>query len=236
MSKSGLNDSNTNPQGDENLEIMKFAPRYTTYVGQLIAAHIPVIGKILELGSGDGLQTSKIISPQSRFTCVEQSPTRGETLLGLGYKVSEDLTSHIGSNSKVLFSLNCLEHIEDDLVVLRTIRECLAPDGRIVLYVPALPFLFSNMDRHVGHYRRYTRKSLSAALVQTGFRVHSYEYVDSVGVLASLVYKFLPSTSGEPSPKSVSLYDSLFFPLSCFLDKILHRFIGKNLLIIGEKV
>jgi SAM-dependent methyltransferase len=214
---------------------MRFAPRYTTYIGKLIAEYIPVEGRVLELGSGDGLQTSKIISPQARFTCIEQSQTRGETLLSLGYKVSQDLTVHIGSNSKVLFSLNCLEHIDDDLDVLRTIRECLAPDGRLVLYVPALPLLFSNMDRHVGHYRRYTRKSLSAALLQAGFKVCSYEYVDSIGVIASLVYKFLPSTSGEPSPKSVSLYDSLFFPLSRFFDKFLHRFVGKNLLMIGEK-
>jgi hypothetical protein len=236
VSKSGLNDSNSNPQGDENLEIMRFAPRYTSHIGQLIAEHIPVEGDVLELGSGDGLQTSKIISPQARFTCIEQSPPRIETLLSLGYKVSDDLTSHVGSNSKVLFSLNCLEHIEDDLNVLRTIRECLSPDGRIVLYVPALPFLFSNMDRHVGHYRRYTRKSLSAVLLQSGFQVRSYEYVDSMGVLASLVYKFLPSSSGEPSPKSVSLYDSLFFPVSQFLDKFLRRFIGKNLLMIGESV
>lgn len=234
MSKSGLNESNSNPQGDENLEIMRFAPRYTNHVGQLIAAHIPVEGKVLELGSGDGLQTSKIISPQARFTCIEQSPARVETLVSLGYKVSEDLTSHVGSNSIALFSLNCLEHIEDDLKVLRTIRECLSPDGRIVIYVPAFPFLFSNMDRHVGHYRRYTRKSLAAVLLQSGFQVQSYQYVDSFGVLASLVYKFLPSTSGEPSPKSVSLYDSLFFPLSRFFDKFLHRFIGKNLLMIGE--
>jgi SAM-dependent methyltransferase len=236
VKRSRLNSSKTNPQGDENLEIMRFAPKYTTYIGKLIAKHIPLEGGVLELGSGDGSQTSKIIFPQHRFTCIEQSPTRGETLLSLGYRVSKNLTEHIGSNSKVLFSLNCLEHIEDDLRALRTIHECLAPGGRIVLYVPALPMLFSNMDHRVGHYRRYTRKSLSTALSDAGFRVHSFEYVDSIGVITSLIYKFLPNASGKPSSKSIVIYDSLFFPLSRIFDKVLRRIAGKNLLMIGERV
>jgi len=230
-----IRQDNTNPQGDENLEIMRFAPRYTTYIGKLIAKQIPLVGGVLELGSGDGFQTLKIISPQPRFTCIEQSPSQGETLLGLGYKVSKNLTEHIGSNSKVLFSLNCLEHIQDDLGALRIIHDSLAPGGRIVLYVPALPMLFSKMDHHVGHYRRYTRKSLSAALLDAGFQVHSFEYVDSIGVITSLIYKFLPNASGKPSPRSITLYDSLFFPLSRIFDIALRKFAGKNLLMIGER-
>jgi hypothetical protein len=235
VEKRRLYDSNSNPQGDENLEIMRFAPRYTNHIGKLVAKQIPIEGAVLELGSGDGFQTSKIISPQDRFTCIEQSPTRGDTLLGLGYKVSKNLTEHVGSNSKVLFSLNCLEHIQDDLGALRIIHESLAPGGRIVLYVPALPMLFSKMDQHVGHYRRYTRKSLSTALLDSGFHVHSYEYVDSIGVITSLIYKFLPNASGQPSPKTIGLYDSLFFPLSRIFDLALRRFAGKNLLMIGER-
>jgi hypothetical protein len=121
------------------------------------------------------------------------------------------------------------------LGILRTIHECLAPAGRVVLYVPALPMLFSNMDRHVGHYRRYTRKSLSAALFQAGFQVRSFEYVDSIGVITSLIYRFLPFASGKPSAKSIVLYDSLFFPISRVFDIALRRFGGKNLLIIGER-
>lgn len=235
MRKSKLSGSDSNPQGDENLEIMRFAPRYTTHVGKLIAKQIPVEGRILELGSGDGLQTSKIISPQGRFICIEQSLIQAQSLKSLGYQVSQDLTAHIASNSSVLFSLNCLEHIEDDLGILRTIHECLAPAGRVVLYVPALPMLFSNMDRHVGHYRRYTRKSLSAALFQAGFQVRSFEYVDSIGVITSLIYRFLPFASGKPSPKSIVFYDTLFFPISRLFDIALRRFAGKNLLIIGER-
>src|SRR5215475_3171635 len=59
--------------------------------------------------------------------------------------------------------INVLEHIEDDETELKTIFNALAPGGRILIFVPALPFLMSSMDRGLGHFRRYTLAALATA-------------------------------------------------------------------------
>lgn len=222
-------------QGDENLEIMLFAPRYTSYIGALISKKLPSTGNLLELGSGDGTQTSKVIAPNPRLICVEPSPLRRNSLSKAGYMVSEDLTSHVGSNASALFTINCLEHIEEDLSILITINMCLKKGGAVIIFVPALPALYSKMDQRVGHYRRYTKKSIESKLTESGFAVSSFEYVDSIGVMISLLYKLLPGRSGEPSIRSIALYDRLVFPLSRILDRFFNKFVGKNILVCGVK-
>lgn len=57
-----------------------------------------------------------------------------------------------------------LEHIEDDRAAVERLRELLADDGRVVLSVPALRSLFGFHDEQLGHYRRYTRRSLRGVL------------------------------------------------------------------------
>lgn len=214
---------------------MQFAPNYTGHIGGLVRKYLPRSGQILELGSGDGTQTRRIVEPNPRVICIEQSASRRKVLSEAGYQVSNELSSHIGSDSSALFSLNCLEHIEDDVGALETINKCLMPGGLVVLYVPALPILFSSMDRRVGHYRRYTRKSLRKLLESTGFEVTSCEYVDSLGILPSLIYKVLPNASGEPTKSSVVFYDKFLFPMSRFLDLLFKKIAGKNILMIGVK-
>jgi SAM-dependent methyltransferase len=214
---------------------MVYAPKYTSHVGVLVAKSLPMSGNLLELGSGDGQQTARVMLPTTRLTCIEQSPLRRNDLESSGYKVSIDLSGHIGSKSSALFTINCLEHIEDDLNVLKTIWDCLEPGGVLIIYVPAMPFLYSQMDYRVGHYRRYTKKSIYSKLKASGFTVSSFEYVDFLGVIASLTYKLLPNRSGEPSIRSVATYDRYFFPISRILDLLFKKFIGKNILVRGVK-
>jgi SAM-dependent methyltransferase len=64
-----------------------------------------------------------------------------------------------------------LEHVADDRALLRSLEAALAPGGRLYLTVPAHPWLWSEADRHAGHFRRYTRRSLHAKLAAAGFAI-----------------------------------------------------------------
>ena len=64
-----------------------------------------------------------------------------------------------------------LEHLSDDCEALRQIHKILGSDGVLLLTVPAYMTLWSEFDEFSGHFRRYTPKSLRAALTESGFQV-----------------------------------------------------------------
>lgn len=70
-----------------------------------------------------------------------------------------------------------IEHIEDDLAFLGSIRAMLQHDGRVYITVPAHSALWSAEDENAGHYRRYTRRSLSRLLDSAGFDVLFSTYI-----------------------------------------------------------
>lgn len=69
-------------------------------------------------------------------------------------------------------AFDVIEHIEDDVSVLRGIQRALKPAGRLILTVPQHQFLWSNIDEFVHHRRRYSRKELLSKLESAGFRVN----------------------------------------------------------------
>jgi glycosyltransferase involved in cell wall biosynthesis len=80
--------------------------------------------------------------------------------------------------------LNVLEHIEDEHGALVNARRILdAAQGRLILLVPAHPALYGPIDEKLGHYRRYTRKTLRAALERAGFRIDSLQWLNMLGIL-----------------------------------------------------
>ena len=77
---------------------------------------------------------------------------------------------------------NVLEHIEDDRSTLRDMREILRPGGRLVLLVPALARLYSSLDVHLRHFRRYEKPELEGKLSEAGFQIQDCRFVNRPGV------------------------------------------------------
>jgi SAM-dependent methyltransferase len=68
-------------------------------------------------------------------------------------------------------AFDVIEHVEDDVAFLSTIRRMLTPRGRFYCTVPAGQRLWSDEDIYAGHFRRYSTDTLSKALIEAGFRV-----------------------------------------------------------------
>lgn len=81
-----------------------------------------------------------------------------------------------------IFSLDVLEHLPDDIDALRQFHDALPIGGRLYIKVPALPWLYGPVDQASGHYRRYTRASLSKAISDAGFRIDDCRYMNLAGV------------------------------------------------------
>jgi len=215
--------------GTDNLEAMEEARRYNAYL--LSLARRAGEGLVLDFGAGHGTFARAMADDRRSVVCVEPDAAARGRLQALGLEVHPDLATAPQRQFDGIYSFNVLEHIEDDEAALRALYDRLRPGGRIVIYVPAFPVLFSAMDRLVGHHRRYVRGPLSETMGRVGFRIGEARYVDSLGFFAALVFRFTGGGDGRLSPRSVALYDRMVFPASRALDALAGRWFGKNLLI-----
>ena len=78
--------------------------------------------------------------------------------------------------------LDVLEHIADDAAMLASLANKLAPGGRIVLKVPAIPWLFNSLDAAVGHFRRYDQTALTLVAHSAGCRVRHCQSFNIAGI------------------------------------------------------
>lgn len=67
-----------------------------------------------------------------------------------------------------------LEHVQEDEALLRQLHALLSPQGRLIVSVPADPFLWSDDDVFSGHARRYTREEVVAKLTRAGFTIENF--------------------------------------------------------------
>jgi SAM-dependent methyltransferase len=212
---------------------------YNTYlVGKFINLSKFSQGKsVLDFGAGLGsLADLWFLHTGLKPDCIEIDDVCQRELKVKNYTVHTDLTS-LSTKYDVVYSSNVLEHIEEDFKAIGEVKSVLKKDGLIVVYVPAMNLLFSDLDRKVGHYRRYSRADLVSKFENNDFEVISCEYVDSIGFVASLAIKLFGwrSRFNIGSSGSVQFYDHFIFPISVYLDRRgLRKVVGKNLLLVAR--
>lgn len=220
--------------GRDNLEAMKQAKRYNRFLLDLIRRNATGT-KVLDHGAGAGTFAIPINNSNLSVLCMEPDKELRQALISSGLDAVASLDDIPEGSVDYAYTLNVLEHIQDDQAAMASLYRCLKPGGRLLVYVPAFQLLYSRMDEHVGHFRRYRRNTLTSQLRDAGFEVGDARYVDSLGFFASLVYKLIGDRSGSVSPGSVAFYDSVIFPVSRLLDVLSFGSFGKNLLILTTK-
>ena len=193
--------------------------------------------RLLEFGAGTG-SLAEIWRNRYHTSpiCFEIDPSLASMLRSKGFECIDSLDS-VEQNVDFVYTSNVLEHIENDLDALKSIRKSIKPGGRLAIYVPALPMLFSDLDRKVGHFRRYKKKELISKVQAAGFTVEKCFYSDSIGVLASfaLILVGFRNKSGLGSKRSMIFYDRIIYPISKTLDRFVFRnIIGKNLFLFAS--
>lgn len=220
--------------GKDNLDAMRLATRYNAFLLAQIERYAPRDGRILDFGAGIGLFAGMLRDRGYRVSCLEVDPELAHGLEQQGFDTVRSPGELADASIDFLYSLNVLEHIDDDVAALTALAPKLRSGGRCLFYVPAFPVLFSAMDRLVGHHRRYTAASLTRSLESAGLRVGRVEYADSLGFPASLAYRIVGG-SGVLNPSSVGSYDRWVFPASRALDHITRRWFGKNVLAVAHR-
>ncbi len=189
--------------------------------------------KVLDFGAGIG-EFSNRFDHQERIYVVEQDQVQLEmSKTENRFRSVDDLKDEMFD---LIYSLNVLEHIEEDKKLVKTLLKHLNAGGEFRIFVPAKMVLYSSMDKAVGHFRRYEKDELCSLFELDGLIIENCSYFDFLGYFAALVYKIVGSKEGDLSKKSILFYDRVIFPLSALIDKITFgRVVGKNLMLIARK-
>lgn len=223
----------------KDLEAMSFARNYHKWI---LADIRPFLGKsVAEVGAGVGsfsrllldcgIEALSAYEPSQNMYPVlrdslRQEP-RAKTFNGFFGEANE--TEQFDS----VVYINVLEHVEDDAAELQRMRKAVRPGGHVLIFVPALQWLYSDLDRQVGHFRRYHRPALKKLVAASGLSLVRARYFDFAGILPWYVNFVL--LKNEIGGGSVSAYDKLVVPVARVAEGLIPPPIGKNLLVVARK-
>jgi len=207
--------------------IDSFAP----YLGETTAEVGAGVGSVSKLLLGTGIRRLFAFEPSPNMFPLLEEELRPERRARALNEFFSPRTAEENFDSVVY--INVLEHIQDDRTELTNALETLRPEGHLLLFVPALEWLYSDFDKQIGHFRRYTKRGLSGLVRDVGFTLVRAQYFDLAGIIPWYVNYVLLRNSMRSA--GVSLYDRFVVPIMKPLESVVTPPIGKNVLLIGKK-
>jgi len=236
------------PELQTSLDALESAANYNAMIADAIE---PYLGETtLEVGSGTGTVAIELIKRLAasgrntwRYVASEPSADAFQVLServadrpqvkavhgdGLGGFAAVD-----GPLDSVVL-VNVLEHIHDDEAFVRETAEKLADGGRLILWVPAGKWLYSDADKAMGHYRRYTKSSLKRLLARAGMEHEVLVHRNAPGTAAWwLVAKVMGRFPTDG--KLPEIYDRMAVPVISKVESKIDPPFGQSILCVARR-
>jgi SAM-dependent methyltransferase len=219
------------------------ARNYTAWVLTEFAPYLG--GKVLEIGVGPA-SYYEAIAARADYIGVDIDPhaiAAASHRYPAGRFRTADITDpqfvdqFAAERPDAILCCNVLEHILDDSRAVRHLAAVLRPAGRLLVFVPAVPLLFNDLDRLAGHERRYGRKALRAALSAPGLDVEHLSYFNPIGGIGWLVNRLRRhrSLDAHAIERQIVLFDRYLIPMSRALNPLTRHVFGQSLVAVAKK-
>ncbi len=224
--------------GHETLKTFSLAHNYNIWIINLLA---PYIGeKILEIGSGIGNLTH-YLKYFGDLCCVDISDyyiahmkIDYPDINFYKFDVSDESIKILTrEHFDTVVCVNVLEHVADDMKAVKNLHDILIPGGRLLLYVPALQFLYGSVDKNLMHFRRYNKKSLEKMLQLAGFIIEKSFYSNFIAI-AGWFFNSKVQRKKELSYWQTMLFDK-FAPFFEKIENWVKPPVGMCLITIAQK-
>ena len=232
--------------GQETLDVISQADRFNYWMYETIRPHCK--GAVLEIGSGLGNISQCFLNDQFSITLTDiranysqvlrqkfqQHPTlQAVKQLDLTDPKFDQKFASLFNSFDTVFALNVVEHIKDDALALKNAKKLLRKDGHLVILVPSYQLLFNKLDTELGHYRRYTKQSLSKVFEQNKISIIHKSHFNFMGIFAWFISGRLQANNQIPDSQ-MRLYN-FFVPIFKWIDALLLRQWGLSTIVVGKK-
>lgn len=229
--------------GISTLEAISQAAAFNEWMYNTIAPFCS--GKIIELGSGIGNISTFFIRDKKDIILSDLRDNYRQYLRDK-FHLSEpnvrsvdmvhenfdkEYADLIGQFDTV-FALNVVEHIEDHHLAMRNAAKLLKKNGNLIILVPAYPWLYNAFDRELGHYRRFTKKTLSL-FIPNNVELLQMSYFNFAGIPGWFVSGSLLKKK-EISPKAMRLFDRAL-PMVKLIDALSFKKVGLSVWFVAQK-
>ena len=196
-------------------------------------------GNILEIGAGCGSFTKNYY--KSNFKNIFLTEKDEKNIFDLqkkfkknsNIKISNLSVENINGKFDTILYLHVLEHIKDDVQEIENAKKKLNEGGYLVIMVPAHQKIFGNLDKAVGHFRRYEKSFFKTNLLQ--LKLINLKYLDSMGYLLYYLNKIFFKNETFPSKLKIFLWDKIFTPISMIIDFLTNYRYGKCIIAVYKR-
>jgi len=192
---------------------------------------------LFDVGAGSGYFASIFVKNKktSKAFCID--PFYSQDQLGIKNKLNF-VTAAPSEKADVLLFIDVLEHVEDDLALLKSYISISSADALFVISVPAFKSLWSNHDVFLEHFRRYRKKDLKNLINRAGLvEVDSSYIFGSIFPLVWLIRKLKRSKIIKSDLKQSSKFVNFLILMFLRIEKILpvNKLFGTSVFISAKK-
>jgi 2-polyprenyl-3-methyl-5-hydroxy-6-metoxy-1,4-benzoquinol methylase len=236
----------SDPPGFETLEVFSRVNSFILWQYEKIRGFVH--GDVLEIGSGIGNISAFILSDNHSVTLSDIRPEYGQilrqkfqnnpnlkTVLNLDIADPDFQIRHkdILFQFDTVIALNVIEHIADDNLAIRNAASLLKKNGSLVILVPAGQRLYNRLDKELGHYRRYSKKSLTSLMSSEGLSLDYSGFFNAPAILGWWVSGKLLKEKMITESK-LKLFNQ-FVPVFKFMDWFASPFFGISVISVAIK-
>ncbi|MGH1403240.1 MAG: class I SAM-dependent methyltransferase [Alphaproteobacteria bacterium] len=129
------------------------------------------VDEVLDVGAGSGIFARQLLDHNMSKSAVCVDPNYAEETQEMhnGKQISF-VKSLDKTTQKLALMMDVLEHVPDDVALLREYSDTMDVGSQVFITVPAFQFMWSGHDVFLEHYRRYTIEMMEESIKNAGLK------------------------------------------------------------------